>query len=145
MPVGMPKKFAAISLIMLASVLMLAHAVIPHHHHENHVCFEQQSCSHDQAHNGHSEADRYPENQDGECCLLANLQLFNHSVGREGLECPCCEMGREQFRPDVSATYDTPWAPLLGERPFRQTPLDTPDRKPCYAGFASALRAPPLA
>jgi hypothetical protein len=143
----MPKKFAAFSLIMFAIVLMLAHAVIPHHHHEDHVCFEQHSCGHDQAPGGDPETGGVPEQQDGDCCMLANLQLFNHSAGREGLDCPSSATGRDQFRPDVSAIYDIlpPWAPLMWERPFRQTPPDTPEWKPCHAGFASALRAPPLA
>jgi len=34
----MLKKFTAIFFILCANVIFLAHAVIPHHHHENKVC-----------------------------------------------------------------------------------------------------------
>lgn len=38
------KKFTAILFISLASMIMLAFAVIPHHHHRDYICFETSHC-----------------------------------------------------------------------------------------------------
>lgn len=43
----MIKRITVTAFFILANVLFLAHAVIPHHHHYNQICFKNSHCQHD--------------------------------------------------------------------------------------------------
>lgn len=71
------QKIIAIIMMSFASLVLLAHAVVPHHHHDNVACFvlpsegnhDHDACSHDDAdHQEKHDAD--PHN---DCCLLNDI------------------------------------------------------------------------
>lgn len=43
----MLKKRIAIFLVLFATILLLAHAFVPHHHHQNHICLSAHYCKAD--------------------------------------------------------------------------------------------------
>lgn len=69
----MLKKITAYSLIVAANIILLAHAVIPHHHHDAVVCFvlnhsHDDDLTHGHNHDGHK---HQPGNdQNSGCCVL---------------------------------------------------------------------------
>lgn len=73
----MIKKTLAISLILLANLILLAYAAIPHHHHKNEVCFEDSHCHHhNDAHDHDAEGESHDhDNSEGEhpCCELSQI------------------------------------------------------------------------
>jgi len=65
----MIKKRAAIFLILLANIVFLAHAVVPHHHHESQVCLESCSCQSDCSTHEHNTS-AHNHNHDGSDCSV---------------------------------------------------------------------------
>jgi len=49
----MVKRTAATAFLMLAGILFLAHAVVPHHHHGNRICFVKSHCANDDLSDDH--------------------------------------------------------------------------------------------
>jgi hypothetical protein len=49
----MIKKTIAIASIMLASIVLLAHSVVPHHHHNKQVCLVSTHCTNDKSTDEH--------------------------------------------------------------------------------------------
>lgn len=72
----MPQKEKHIAKIfmLLASIVLLAHTIIPHHHHKEQVCFETH-CINDEMHNGqahdHAEHNHQHDNKNtpNSCCV----------------------------------------------------------------------------
>ncbi|HNX84443.1 MAG TPA: hypothetical protein PKK03_08310 [Bacteroidales bacterium] len=69
----MIKRITVILIFMLAGILLVAHAVVPHHHHDKQVCFEKSHCIHEDSdeepgtsHDGHSHDG---ENNHNDCAL----------------------------------------------------------------------------
>jgi hypothetical protein len=56
-------RIAATLFLMLANLMWLAHAVVPHHHHDDHICFVTLPNHENHGHNHHSDG------SDG-CCSL---------------------------------------------------------------------------
>lgn len=70
----MVKRIAAISFILLANLVLLAHAVIPHHHHEAEVCFVNSHCESD--HESDKDHDHHHDHEgsnDYDSCLLKEI------------------------------------------------------------------------
>lgn len=77
------KKTLAISFLLLANLVFLAHAVIPHHHHGSVTCFAASHCDEDEAHNHDGEEHHHDHSESSICQLLqdavpseANSQKF---------------------------------------------------------------------
>jgi hypothetical protein len=69
----MIRKRTAIFLILIANIVLLAHAVVPHHHHKSQVCIVSCHCQADcQDHNnnlpGHN--NQHDGNNESDCCVL---------------------------------------------------------------------------
>ena len=56
-------RFTATLFLMLANLMWLAHAVVPHHHHGNHICFVTQG-----GHENHTH--EHSSNDPTDCCSL---------------------------------------------------------------------------
>jgi len=54
----MIRRTTVFAFLMLANLVLLAHAVVPHHHHNKQVCFKHSHCNHDGL------ADEHGTNQD---------------------------------------------------------------------------------
>ena len=78
----MIKRTAAIVLIMIANIMILAHAVIPHHHHNKQVCLinshftnESFTDEHGTDQDSHS---HHRENNSDDCVLKLPLVIFSN-------------------------------------------------------------------
>ena len=78
----MVKRATAIIFLSLANILLLAHAVVPHHHHNKQVCFTNSHCNHDdltdehgtnQGGHGHD-----GENNHDDCVLKEPVVVFSN-------------------------------------------------------------------
>lgn len=82
----MLKRTTAYTFIILAGLLFLAHAVVPHHHHDNHICFVKKHCANDNLKDDHGTNDKsHSHSHDGDndsdhCILKAPVVLgFNQN------------------------------------------------------------------
>jgi hypothetical protein len=82
----MIKKLTAYSLILVANFVLLAHAVIPHHHHESVVCVEQKHCQGDAIPHNHNVAEhdhRHDGNKNSTSCILEQSVVVPTSQGKQ--------------------------------------------------------------
>lgn len=80
----MIKKLTAYSFILIANLVLLAHAVLPHHHHEQQVCIEQTHCDSDQdAHIHNTPAqDHQHDGTDNTTCVLKQAVIVPSSQAK---------------------------------------------------------------
>lgn len=80
------KKITAYIIILTANIILLAHAVLPHHHHQLQICIEGSHCHHHHApepidtshdHEGENSAD----------CLLKQLIIFPSNHAKQACRC----------------------------------------------------------
>lgn len=78
----MIKRLTAILFIMLASFLLVAHSVVPHHHHNKQICFDKSHCIHDDLkveQGTNSDSHRHDgENNHENCVLRDPVVLFSN-------------------------------------------------------------------
>ena len=140
----MPRNHLAVLLILLAKLVLWSHAVIPHHHHEDHVCFHATECR-----DGHDKPDdgaRGAGNEDPPpCCALTELSMAQPVSGRYGLSCPLG--GPLSNLSPQTPTLPSPLLrlvlPVQTGLAFRQAP---PSGLACrvHERQAHGLRAPPV-
>lgn len=82
------RKLLAITLLSLASTIMLAFTVLPHHHHQEYICFAGSHCTEEAGKMQHSH-DSNPFN-DTHNCISELLQAQLHRTQDIG---HCCEEG----------------------------------------------------
>ncbi|HOU01039.1 MAG TPA: hypothetical protein PK719_02465 [Bacteroidales bacterium] len=78
----MIKRTTAVIFLILANFLFLVQAVVPHHHHGNHICFENKHCVNDnsedvQGVNGKPHTHDENNNSD-DCALKAAVDLLSY-------------------------------------------------------------------
>lgn len=69
----MLKRTIAYTFIIFAGLLFLAHAVIPHHHHDNHICFVNNHCANDNLkdeHGTNGKSHSHDGDSDSDHCAL---------------------------------------------------------------------------
>jgi hypothetical protein len=72
----MIKKVTPIVFILLANILLLTHAVLPHHHHNKQVCLIKSHCINDNNSKGHSsdnESHNHDDENNSNDCVLKEL------------------------------------------------------------------------
>lgn len=97
----MIRKILAISFLLLANTVLLAHSVVPHHHHCHGVCLEDTHCHSEEDHHkdncSDSEEHHHDSNDlDEDFCSLKQLTptpvsfySFNHhSIGQKSTKTP---------------------------------------------------------
>lgn len=85
----MRRKIALISLIFV-NIILLAHAVLPHHHHETFVClFDKQCCNDCNApeEETYCHHEHHGQNKDSEDCLLKNLVVLPAKSFKQAFQC----------------------------------------------------------
>jgi hypothetical protein len=89
----MIKKLTAYSFIILANIVLLAHAVFPHHHHEQQVCIERTHCASDAEAHGHN-TDAKDHQHDGNAnsteCVLKQAFVIPSSQAKFVNNCDNC-------------------------------------------------------
>ena len=137
----MLKRLFSASFLFLTFTIVLAHEMIPHHHHDDHICFEHVACS-----DSHSSNERSENNRDDEaCCLLSDLSVIIpgsvHSVDNPHLHLKKNQPEDIQIFQGVLQYISC--LVLSGPLPFRQNPIiflmiSQPELS------SSGLRAPPV-
>ncbi|MBW6496871.1 MAG: hypothetical protein K0B09_00650 [Bacteroidales bacterium] len=144
----MLKRLTAIFFAALASIMLLAHSVVPHHHHGDAVCFElnhhhsceisdQETCPED--HNK-----ELPASTDGKCCVLDHLVMFHPESSRHDLETASlpAEKGFPVFLQDGLIAQNPDGIFSIPSLSFRQHPPQNTIHLQC-TGHSHGLRAPP--
>ena len=145
----MPKPLPAIMLAVLANVLLLAHSLVPHHHHGERVCFDVGSCNTRERQHHHEgegcDDSGHPAGQEEGCCVLDHLVIFHPEGFRHELE----EAGQPA---ELDFPLDFQW-PLIHyyirvslfayQLPFRQHPPSLTYHSSCLS-HGLGLRAPPV-
>jgi hypothetical protein len=145
----MPKRLSAILFASLASLMLLVHGIIPHHHHGDVVCFEVMHChgcdkaEHNDCQRHH---DHEPAENNGECCLLNQMVMFHPDGLRHDIEA-----AGQPAENDIPAAFKIS---LLSDNlvlglpglnlPFRQHPPG-PTYLSDFVCHGLGLRAPPSA
>ncbi|MGV8112681.1 MAG: DUF6769 family protein [Lentimicrobium sp.] len=88
----MIKKLTAFSFILLANIILLAHAVFPHHHHEQLVCIERTHCVDDATpHTQKSpEHNHQHDGADNTTCVINQAVIISSSQARFVNNCDNC-------------------------------------------------------
>ena len=136
------KKIASIVFLFLASSIFLAHDIIPHHHHDDHVCSKHVSCTHD----SEQEKQGFPADAGEECCLLADATLIITGSHKNQINCTCCFNERRTEYNYIShfTLFKPEEIPILTPFPFEQNPFPLYYQLN-YISQSLGLRAPPLA
>jgi hypothetical protein len=114
----MINKFTAVILILLANFILMAVAVIPHHHHKQLVCIESIHCfDEDAEHSNNTSEHRHDADKNTGGCILNQIivypandkkDLFEIVNGTENLFSsflyPISKSGEESFLPETSIT-----------------------------------------
>ncbi|TVQ06935.1 MAG: hypothetical protein EA361_18880 [Bacteroidetes bacterium] len=134
------KQIVTIAFLLLANAILLVHDVIPHHHHDTHVCFEHHACGSDHSHETENQ-----ENDDA-CCLLADLQILAPASSNHEINCPCCSHDPKhgKYTPVIIHEVQNALVLLFTRTCFRQNPTKSSFYLTC-AVQSFGLRAPPLA
>ena len=143
----MIKRVPAILFIILANIVLLAHAFIPHHHHEKEVCIVSSHCESDSDSHNHDSANHKhhhhgENNVDG--CVLQQILISPQNKIKH-------EIKRVNLDNDLFHT-DSFQALLIGNHFVLASFLDLPKTEPPilfftyqnYAGKVTGMRAPPL-
>ena len=152
----MLKRIAAILFILPAIGIILAHSVIPHHYHDDRVCFNIQinanhTCksehhlSDDTCCNRHKDNNPNPDSPvSSESCLLIDNMVFHPGPQRHELECRTQEINchKTLFILDLAISLHSgqPFKPYM--LPFRHKPF-TLLQLSDYKFSTPRLRAPP--
>lgn len=141
------KRNTAFIFTLLASIVLLAHAVVPHHHHESEVCFTNDHCQTDC--DGHDDdATEHNHQHDGDtdaefCALKTDIVIPTNQLKQEckWVKRVDIDAGFETLQPALSnASYFLQLSPLLARPP---TPFIT-TKYSCFASPIKGLRAPPI-
>lgn len=147
----MINKAIALGFLILANIILLVHAVVPHHHHEGTVCFETHdghSCSnHDRDHghyhnhnHDHSHNHDHNPDQDTSSCLLKTEALLQKGTQWKDIQCPEFQKIQAYFLPSSFHTLNPDI--LVSLREIFKHPLP-PDLYVSQALASCGLRAPP--
>jgi hypothetical protein len=139
----MLSKVVSISLLVIANLVILAHDVIPHHHHDDYVCFEHGSCA---AHHANdSEHGKLPGSEDEACCILDNLLIipansrYDKIISSSSIILP--DSGNHGFALLANAQFD--FTKLLLPLLFRQHSQKL-NFYHAFTSLSAGLRAPPV-
>lgn len=140
----MISKSLSIILISFASLLLLAHDMIPHHHQEDHICFDHGTCAY--PHSNDSENERNQKDEDDPCCSLAGLFFINSSSRTEETPCTCCDKTHHKDYQEFFLLKIFGYSHLMYHLPlpFREHPLRS-SFFDAFISLSSGLRAPPVA
>ena len=78
----MIKRSTAYFYILLTSFVLLAHAVIPHHHHESEIFIINSDCQTDKGVHKHGATEHNPEN-DAKNCVIQQIVVRSNQVRHE--------------------------------------------------------------
>ncbi len=146
----MPRRFFAILFASFASIIILAHDAIPHHHNGDKICFEFMQHDHSCNLHGDNHCSGHHQGQPGqkseECCLLNQLVLLYPFGTRQAIDLaqqPVQNKIPSIINITLLSLYTAPG--VSGKNlPYRQHP-PCPTYLSESVGNNLGLRAPPVA
>jgi hypothetical protein len=158
----MLRNLAYHTLTLLASLIILAHAVIPHHHHSDGVCFDfavyvdpqypghhhnHADCCENDHHTDHTQEEKQqiPSNHQGsDCCYLAEMLVFHPAPQRTELSCPVYDIQCNDYTslPYLNTAKQLALGPLPANLRLRHKQVFT-EHPMESAATIPGLRAPP--
>ncbi|MDO9512389.1 MAG: hypothetical protein Q7J34_11565 [Bacteroidales bacterium] len=141
----MRKKSLAFCFMMLANLIILAHAAIPHHHHDNHICLSGLNEIHSAQTIQHHADDTHDGQLPDHCCVLKQVILYPAQSHKAELKCPTdnqdlTDIGISHF--GVINENSNSHNPDLLAQQFPKEPKFL--KQILFIGFSRSLRAPPL-
>jgi hypothetical protein len=143
----MIKRVPALLLVFLASIVLLANAVIPHHHHENEVCIESSHCESDgeEHHDGDAENNH---DHDGASnfmnCALNQIYIIPSTLQKEELKSIDLLNPFHSFI-GIPAIHTSQEKSNIATHYFDAPPIHQPPSfYILYVNHSRGLRAPPL-
>ena len=141
------KRLPALFFILLANIVFLAHAVIPHHHHDSEVCFESSHCqTHSESHE-HS-ATEHNHNHDGEnnavYCILNQVFVVPSNHVKQESKCLDCFHNHPQFDKSQAILTDNRLCCLLPKILKKDQLLFFSSTYFHFASTSIGPRAPPI-
>jgi len=142
----MIKRTAAVTFLFLAGILFLAHAVVPHHHHGNLICFAKSHCENDgtegDCENNPGNHHHDGGNGSGHCFLKDPVIVSSgqHAAGLKYMEKKCTQSGDDHLQNILQVNVANIPAPDL------QNSFSPPPVKYFFNSLSSGsfgLRAPP--
>jgi len=142
----MMKKVLTIVFMLLANLVLLAHAVVPHHHHIIEICIEDSNCHSDAEDHQHESSKSHDHNDetDTDQCILKQAWILPSNQFKPDFK--SFENGNGLFKIQYSlailsnlkiAQKDINYA-FREDRPFS---IKIPD---CYIGNSHSHRGPPI-
>jgi hypothetical protein len=137
-------KYSACIFLFLATMLLLAHDALPHHHHGNIACFFGGHChEHDSGHTDGTTSQHHRETPaDSEGCLLGHL-TFTHRLGSGAEDDPQgCLHNITRCSGDLTSDHTSP--SLCPDSQAMILPVKEPILLCGAPIFSCGLRAPPV-
>lgn len=140
----MIKKLTAYSFILVANIVLLAHAVLPHHHHEQQVCIERTHCTSDtdaHVHNTDAKDHQHDGNSNTTACVLKQAILIPSTQSRTLNNCDNCS---DNHNHDFYILSNFGYVDL---QPVLQVVTYNPEFPSFFISFVTTslgLRAPPI-
>jgi hypothetical protein len=141
----MKTKKTAFLFLLVANLVLLVHAVIPHHHHSLEICITDSNCQDACENHEHSNSNcDHTGNETDDCCVLNQLILLPGNNMRQETN---CTIG-DDFNPPFDSTPI-----ILSYTDFNVGPKNIKAKVPipviqsAYTQFvvlSSGLRAPPV-
>lgn len=141
----MIKKFTAFSFLIIANIILLAHAIIPHHHHQKQVCLESKHCgNHTLTHNNGYDHDnhQHDSNNNPISCFLSQLVIVPTNRAYQICQCQHSDDHHSHEFQNIIYSYN----PGVNN-PITKYRIIVPEIIPLYNSFvcsSSGLRGPPL-
>jgi hypothetical protein len=136
------RKTTAIVFILLANIVLMAHAVLPHHHHELQVCLNLSHCHHPEQNSPKHPADCNHEHDSGSPvtnCILKQLVIVPAYQGRIEPVVLYLENFTDCFILQTGYSVEFQFTELFRINPY---PKDVPLFQ-TYLDYYQGLRAPP--
>jgi len=139
----MIKRYTAILIILLANTLILAHAVIPHHHHEDKICFTESHCDHEDHDNNKNHEHDHDSDNEHVFCLLKQIVGVPVNHLKQDYKCPGFDLDQLNnnfhiFLTDVNTNDFVQKVFLVSHHPFISSNYSE------HLIKSSGLRGPPV-
>ena len=135
----------------MANIVLLAHAVIPHHHHENEVCIASLSCEDEheidsQENHKHCAIHDYEHNdhKDVENCTLRNIEYLSSRNSKHECNCGIYFNHNHEFNDFQTVLFDIDFYQYSF---YVVSKIPIPESSNFYINFVNtslSLRAPPV-
>ena len=140
----MIKKITAYSFILLANIVLLAHAVVPHHYHQIVACVESSHCPDNNVpYNRDTPEDNHENDGSSSAnCILQQAVIVSSNQGKNETDCIFCSHNHS-----LDLQFTLPYNGNEAIIPIFSIVASMPDVSFCFSSYITTslgLRAPPL-